>query len=100
MTSTRRRSSPKARRSSTSSPPRDAPARRGLLIGNTPAMASAAPAELAKFNDLAHRWWDPHGEFRRLHELNPLRLEWIERPAGLDPFQGQRIDFMQRPELA
>jgi 2-polyprenyl-6-hydroxyphenyl methylase / 3-demethylubiquinone-9 3-methyltransferase len=41
------------------------------------------PAELAKFNDLAHRWWDPQGEFRPLHDINPLRLEWIERHAGL-----------------
>ena len=42
------------------------------------------PAELAKFSDLAHRWWDPAGEFRPLHEINPLRLEWIERHAPLD----------------
>ena len=46
--------------------------------------ANADPAELAKFSDLAHRWWDPHGEFRPLHEINPLRLEWIDRHAGLD----------------
>jgi 2-polyprenyl-6-hydroxyphenyl methylase/3-demethylubiquinone-9 3-methyltransferase len=45
--------------------------------------ANADPAELAKFSDLAHRWWDPHGEFRPLHEINPLRLEWIERLAPL-----------------
>jgi len=41
------------------------------------------PAELQKFSDLAHRWWDPHGEFRPLHEINPLRLAWIERHAPL-----------------
>jgi 2-polyprenyl-6-hydroxyphenyl methylase / 3-demethylubiquinone-9 3-methyltransferase len=41
------------------------------------------PAELEKFSRLAHRWWDPHGEFRSLHEINPLRLEWIERHASL-----------------
>ncbi len=35
------------------------------------------PAELAKFSDLAHRWWDPNSEFRPLHQINPLRLEWI-----------------------
>ncbi len=35
------------------------------------------PAELAKFSDLAHRWWDPSSEFRPLHQINPLRLEWI-----------------------
>ena len=41
------------------------------------------PAELAKFSELAHRWWDPHGEFRPLHDINPLRLEWIDQRAGL-----------------
>ena len=40
------------------------------------------PAELAKFSALAHRWWDPESEFRPLHEINPLRLEWIERIAA------------------
>jgi 2-polyprenyl-6-hydroxyphenyl methylase/3-demethylubiquinone-9 3-methyltransferase len=40
------------------------------------------PAELAKFSALAHRWWDPESEFRPLHEINPLRLEWIERVCG------------------
>ncbi len=44
---------------------------------------NADPAELAKFSDLAHRWWDPDGEFRPLHEINPLRLEWIDRYAQL-----------------
>ena len=41
------------------------------------------PAELAKFSELAHRWWDPQSEFRPLHEINPLRLEWIDRHAHL-----------------
>jgi len=45
--------------------------------------ANADPAELQKFSDLAHRWWDPQGEFRPLHAINPLRLEWIERHAPL-----------------
>ena len=40
------------------------------------------PRELAKFGDLAHRWWDPDSEFRPLHQINPLRLEWIVRMAG------------------
>ncbi len=40
-------------------------------------------AELDKFSRLAHRWWDPHGEFRPLHEINPLRLDWIDRHAQL-----------------
>jgi 2-polyprenyl-6-hydroxyphenyl methylase/3-demethylubiquinone-9 3-methyltransferase len=41
------------------------------------------PAELEKFSQLASRWWDPHGEFRPLHEINPLRLEWIDNRASL-----------------
>jgi 2-polyprenyl-6-hydroxyphenyl methylase/3-demethylubiquinone-9 3-methyltransferase len=41
------------------------------------------PAELEKFSELAHRWWDPASEFRPLHEINPLRLEWIDRHARL-----------------
>ena len=44
---------------------------------------NADPAELEKFSQLAHRWWDPQGEFRPLHDINPLRLEWIERHAHL-----------------
>ena len=44
---------------------------------------NADPAELEKFSKLAHRWWDPQGEFRPLHEINPLRLEWIDRHAQL-----------------
>jgi len=44
---------------------------------------NADPAELAKFGELAHRWWDPQGEFRPLHDLNPLRLAWIDGLAGL-----------------
>ena len=49
---------------------------------------NADPAELAKFDQLAHRWWDPQGEFRPLHEINPLRLEWIDRHAAL---AGKRV---------
>jgi len=44
---------------------------------------SADPAEIEKFDRLAHRWWDPQGEFRPLHEINPLRLDWIDRRAPL-----------------
>ena len=44
---------------------------------------NADPAELEKFSALAHRWWDPEGEFRPLHEINPLRLEWIDERAAL-----------------
>ena len=46
------------------------------------ATVNADPAELAKFSDLAHRWWDPESEFRPLHQINPLRLAWIEQLAG------------------
>jgi 2-polyprenyl-6-hydroxyphenyl methylase / 3-demethylubiquinone-9 3-methyltransferase len=48
---------------------------------------NADPAELAKFSELAHRWWDPESEFAPLHQINPLRLEWIQ---GLTPLAGQR----------
>jgi 2-polyprenyl-6-hydroxyphenyl methylase/3-demethylubiquinone-9 3-methyltransferase len=41
------------------------------------------PAEIAKFEELANRWWDPHSEFRPLHEINPLRLDYIEARAPL-----------------
>ena len=40
-------------------------------------------AEIAKFDDLASRWWDPHGDFRPLHEINPLRLDYIRQRAEL-----------------
>ncbi len=43
---------------------------------------NADPAELAKFGALAHRWWDPQSDFKPLHEINPLRLGWIDRAAG------------------
>lgn len=39
-------------------------------------------AEIHKFEQLASRWWDPHSEFKALHEINPLRLDYIERAAG------------------
>jgi 2-polyprenyl-6-hydroxyphenyl methylase/3-demethylubiquinone-9 3-methyltransferase len=51
-------------------------------------MINADPQELAKFSDLAHRWWDPHSEFRPLHQINPLRLAWMD---GLCPFKGLRV---------
>jgi 2-polyprenyl-6-hydroxyphenyl methylase/3-demethylubiquinone-9 3-methyltransferase len=44
---------------------------------------NADPAELAKFSALAHRWWDPESEFKPLHQINPLRLDWIDGIAGL-----------------
>ena len=45
---------------------------------------NADPAELQKFSDLAHRWWDPESEFKPLHQLNPLRLEWIDSTARIN----------------
>jgi 2-polyprenyl-6-hydroxyphenyl methylase/3-demethylubiquinone-9 3-methyltransferase len=50
--------------------------------------ANADPAELQRFSDIAHRWWDPQGSMRPLHELNPLRLDWIDRLASL---AGKRV---------
>ena len=50
--------------------------------------SNADPAELRKFSDLAHRWWDPSSEFKPLHEINPLRLGWIDRCAALS---GRRV---------
>jgi len=50
--------------------------------------ANADPAELHKFGALAHRWWDPNGDMRPLHEINPLRLAWIDRLAALS---GKRV---------
>jgi len=46
-------------------------------------MTNADPHELNKFGDLAHRWWDPNSEFKPLHDINPLRLGWIDRHCGL-----------------
>ena len=46
-------------------------------------MINADPQELAKFGELAHRWWDAEGEFRPLHQINPLRLDWIDGLARL-----------------
>jgi 2-polyprenyl-6-hydroxyphenyl methylase/3-demethylubiquinone-9 3-methyltransferase len=45
--------------------------------------ANVDPAEIAKFDALAERWWDPDGEFKPLHDLNPLRLEFIRSRAAL-----------------
>jgi 2-polyprenyl-6-hydroxyphenyl methylase / 3-demethylubiquinone-9 3-methyltransferase len=49
---------------------------------------NADPAELEKFSNLAHRWWDPAGEFKPLHDINPLRLDWIAQHA---PLEGARV---------
>lgn len=49
---------------------------------------NADPQELAKFGELAHRWWDIESEFRPLHQINPLRLDWIDSRARLS---GKRV---------
>ena len=51
-------------------------------------MINVDPAELDKFSELAHRWWDPNSEFKPLHDINPLRLEYIDSLVGLD---GKRV---------
>lgn len=51
-------------------------------------MSNVDAAEIAKFSELAHRWWDPNSEFRPLHEINPLRLKWIDRQA---PLAGRKV---------
>ncbi|QEZ45893.1 bifunctional 2-polyprenyl-6-hydroxyphenol methylase/3-demethylubiquinol 3-O-methyltransferase UbiG [Cupriavidus oxalaticus] len=53
-----------------------------------PLRRNADPKEIDKFSELAHRWWDPESEFKPLHELNPLRLGWIDGLAGL---AGKRV---------
>jgi 2-polyprenyl-6-hydroxyphenyl methylase/3-demethylubiquinone-9 3-methyltransferase len=55
---------------------------------NTATSNNVDPAELAKFSDLAHRWWDPESEFRPLHQINPLRLAWIN---GIVPLQAKKV---------
>jgi 2-polyprenyl-6-hydroxyphenyl methylase/3-demethylubiquinone-9 3-methyltransferase len=51
-------------------------------------MINVDPAELDKFSQLAHRWWDPGSEFKPLHDINPLRLDYIDGIAGL---RGKRV---------
>ncbi|MBI1989090.1 MAG: bifunctional 2-polyprenyl-6-hydroxyphenol methylase/3-demethylubiquinol 3-O-methyltransferase UbiG [Betaproteobacteria bacterium] len=46
-------------------------------------MINVDPAEIAKFSELAHRWWDPGSEFKPLHDINPLRLDYIDGHTGL-----------------
>jgi 2-polyprenyl-6-hydroxyphenyl methylase/3-demethylubiquinone-9 3-methyltransferase len=49
---------------------------------------NADPQELAKFSELAHRWWDMDSDFRPLHQINPLRLDWIDQQVRLS---GKRV---------
>ena len=51
-------------------------------------MQNADQNELDKFSQLAHRWWDPHSEFKPLHQINPLRLAWIDSLANIP---GKRV---------
>ena len=52
-------------------------------------MANADQLELDKFSQLAHRWWDPNSEFKPLHDINPLRLEWVDQLVG--GISGKRV---------
>ena len=54
-------------------------------------MINADPQELAKFSELAHRWWDPESEFKPLHQINPLRLDWVERVLAGSGVKGRRV---------
>jgi 2-polyprenyl-6-hydroxyphenyl methylase/3-demethylubiquinone-9 3-methyltransferase len=60
------------------------------MAGQTETIPSinADPAELQKFAALAHRWWDPSSEFKPLHDINPLRLNYIDSIAKLN---GKRV---------
>lgn len=60
----------------------------GVTIPVMTTPVNADPAELEKFSDLAHRWWDAEGEFRPLHQINPLRLAWID---GIAPLAGRQV---------
>ena len=73
-----------------------APLRRGFLFARMRPWCNADPAELEKFSQLAHRWWDPQGEFRPLHEINPLRLDWIDGHAPLAGKRGARRRLRRR----
>jgi len=54
----------------------------------TQTQANVDPAEIRKFEELAARWWDPNSEFRPLHAINPLRLDYID---GIAPLKGRRV---------
>jgi 2-polyprenyl-6-hydroxyphenyl methylase/3-demethylubiquinone-9 3-methyltransferase len=54
----------------------------------TDTRVNADPAELRKFESIASRWWDPTSEFRPLHEINPLRLDYVDERASL---QGKAV---------
>jgi len=51
-------------------------------------MSNADPVEIEKFSQMAHKWWDPQSEFKPLHEINPLRLNYINQHAAI---AGKRV---------
>jgi len=51
-------------------------------------MSNVDQAEIDKFSALAHRWWDPTSEFKPLHAINPLRLDWIK---SISPISGKKV---------
>ena len=59
-----------------------------MNLNADPMNVNADPAELQKFSALAAKWWDPTSEFKPLHEINPLRLAWIDNLAAL---AGKRV---------
>lgn len=65
-----------------------APGDRGTAPPATPDPVNVDAGEIAKFEALAERWWDPESEFRPLHDINPLRLNYIDSRCGLD---GKRV---------
>ena len=57
-------------------------------MSQTHSVENYDPAEVRKFEELASRWWDPHSEFKPLHDINPLRLQYIDDHVGL---AGKRV---------
>ena len=70
-------------------PPPMPPLRPAVTTDRLVGTGNADAAELAKFSALAHRWWDPESEFKPLHDINPLRVGWVERIAG--GLHGKRV---------
>jgi 2-polyprenyl-6-hydroxyphenyl methylase/3-demethylubiquinone-9 3-methyltransferase len=58
------------------------------MSNNNAGAINADPSEIQKFSELAHRWWDANSEFKPLHEINPLRLEWIN---NIVPLAGKTV---------
>lgn len=58
------------------------------VVNDNPLNDNVDPSEIAKFEAMAHRWWDPHGDFRPLHDINTCRLNYIESKS---PLKGLRV---------